>query len=803
MTDLAYAARTLLTRPGFVLIVVLTLGLGIGANTAIFSAVHALLLRPFPFKDSNRLVRISTVKGGAEGQLSIPEQDDLAALSDIIEDIALYTDLGMYNAIGFGEPEELQATITTHNLFRVLGVQPLIGSSYPAETDRSRRFELVISHGLWTRRFGNDPNIVGRTMTLDGAPGYTIRGVLPPEFNFPSHSDLFRSSGIATDAKTYERRDIRGRLAVARLRPGVTVPQARDRIEALGERLAHEFPQTNAGLQFRVIPIRDLYVADVRPYVQLLFGAVMLVLLIACGNVVNLLLSRALAREREIAVRLALGAGRGRIIRQLLTESVLLSMMGGVAGLAFAYGGIELLVRLIRVPLPSWMQIELDGMTLGFLVVVSVLTGLAAGLLPALESGDRDLHGSLKDGGRGASDGARHHRLRNMLVIGEVALAVVLLVGAGLMVKSFVRLQRVHPGFDADSMLSFRVELGWRAYDTLEKGTIFKDRVLARLAELPGVVSVGLDSNLPLSGKPREPVQIVADGQSRDAQRANPFVHQHVVSAGYFETMRIPIERGRAFVDADVATSQPVAVVSRRLAERLWPGSDAVGQRIRIGASEDTGPWVTVVGMAGDVRLQHLSGAPSLDVYRSYRQIGAGGSWFVMRTRGVNPSSLAQIAPRVVTQVDPNQSFFDVQVMRDRIAAGIWQQRASGALFGGFGMLALVLASIGLYGLLSYVVTQQRREIGVRIALGADPGTVVRMVVARGLRLTGAGIVLGTAAAVVAVRAMRTALYDVRATDPWTFAGVPLVLLLIALLACYYPARRAARVDPLIALRAE
>ena len=363
--DLKHALRALRLRPGFSAVVILTLALGIGANTAIFSAVSALLLRPLPFADAHQLVRITSLRGGVEGGLSVPEQDDLAALGDVVADIALYTDQGMYNASGFGDPEELPATITTHNLFRVLGVEPMIGAMYPAETDRTRRFELVISHGLWTRRFGQDPHIVGRTMTLDGAPGYTIHGVLPAGLNFPSSADLFRSSGISADPASYRRRDLRGRVGLARLQPGVTIEQARDRISALGRRLEREFPATNAGQQFQVTALRDIYVGNVRAYVLLLFGAVALVLVVACSNVANLFLSRLLARERELAVRLALGASRARVMRQMLVESLVLALAGGAAGLACAWLGIELITRMVRAQLPPWMTIELDASDAG------------------------------------------------------------------------------------------------------------------------------------------------------------------------------------------------------------------------------------------------------------------------------------------------------------------------------------------------------------------------------------------------------------------------------------------------------
>jgi putative ABC transport system permease protein len=464
--DLRYALRALAARPGFTLIIVLTLGLGIGANAAIFSVVDALLLRPFPFRDPDRLVRIVSTRGSEEGPLSVPEHDDLLALDQVFADVALYTDQGLYNASGFGAPEELPATITTHNLFRVLGVAPIVGAPFDGGADRSRRFELVISHGLWTRRFGQDPNIVGRTMTLDGAPGYTIHGVLPPGINFPSNADLFRSSGISADPKFYERRDVRQRLALARLRDGVTVDQAQAEVNRLAARLAHEFPASNAGIGFRVTPIRDLYVGHVRAYLWLLFAAVALVLVIACANVASLLLSRGLARDRELALRLALGAGRARLFRLALAESGLLALLGGVVGFGVAFGGIRLVTALVPAQLPPWMRIQIDEMTLAFLAGAALVTGLAAGLVPAMAFGDVRLSDALREGGRGSAGGRRHQRTRSVLVVAEVALAMVLLAGASLMLQSVRGLMRVDPGFDPANLLTFRVELGWRAYDS-------------------------------------------------------------------------------------------------------------------------------------------------------------------------------------------------------------------------------------------------------------------------------------------------------------------------------------------------
>jgi len=802
LSDIRYAWRGVLARPGYAVIVILTLGLGLGATAAIFSAVNALLLRPFPFVDPDRLIRITSLRGGEDGLLTVPEQDDIRSLAHVIEDVALYTDQGMYNASGFGAPEELPATITTHNLFRVLGMAPAVGTVFPAEADRSRRFDLVISHALWTRRFNQDPNIVGRTMTLDGAPGYIIHGVLPAGVNFPTSSDLFRSSGIGEAGAFYQRRDLRQRYGLARLKPGVSVAQAQAALDTLAARLAQDFPASNAGLGFRALPLRDLYVGNVRPFLLLLFAAVALVLAVACANVVNLLLSRAITRDRERSVRTALGASRWDLIRQQLVESITLSLCGGVVGIGLAHLGIQAIARMVRVPFPSWMTITLDTATIVFLFTVAVITGAVAGLIAALRQTDRDLAGALKDGSRGSS-GARHHAVREGLVVAEVALAVVLMIGASLMVQSFLRLQRSDPGFQPDGLLTFRVEMGWRAYNSHDKVISLVDRTIDRLRELPGVETVGLDSNLPLSGKPREPYEVAIDGQSVTDREANPYVHLHVVDPEYFSAIRAPIRRGRPFAPTDTAAAQPVAIVSEPLAERLFGDRDPIGQRIATGNPDQPANWAMIVGVAAPVKLHHLAGSGHLDVYRPHRQRWVNGFWFAVRTRGVHPASLANVAPPIVTALDPDQSFFDVQVMTDRIASGIWQQQVSGALFAAFGGLAFVLAVIGLYGVLSYMVSQQRREIGVRMALGANAAAVRRMVVGRGLRLTTIGVVMGLVAAIGGARAAAALLYGITWSDPFTFVAAPVALLLTAVLACWIPARRATRIDPLLALKAE
>jgi putative ABC transport system permease protein len=801
LADLRLAIRLARHQPAFTILVVLTLALGVGANTAIFSAVNGLLLRPAPFRDPDRLVRISLLRGDEEGPVAVPELDDIKELP-VIEAAALYTDQGMYNASGFGKPEELPATITTHNLFRVLGVEPLIGTTFPAHFDRTRQFGLVISHGLWVRRFGGDPNIVGRTMTLDGSAGYQIFGVMPPEFNFPSASDLFRSSGIDPNPASYQRRDLRNRMMVARLRAGVSLEQARTSIAALARRLEQDYPATNRGAAFKVTSLNELYTGNIRSYVLILFGAVGLVLIISCANVSNLLLSRAIAREREIVVRTALGAPRWSIVRQLLVESLALSGLGALFGLALAVWGVRALTAMVPVELPRWMRVEVDQNGALFLLAVTAIAGVISGIVPALKTGALDLRASLNEGARGSSAGLGQRRLRHGLVVIEVALALVLLVGASLLLQTIYRLQRVPLGFDPANTLTFRVELGWAAYNTPEKTNAFNQRVVNELRALPGVRGVTFDSNLPMSGKPRDARPVRVRGQAAHEAERNPFINLHVVGPDYFHTMGIGLRSGRDFTDDDRPTTTQVAIVSRRLAERLWPGQDAVGRQFQLADTGATDAWVTVAGVSEPVLHHQLDGDPGLDVYRPSAQGPARGPYFVIRSSG-DPSMLANAATAIIGETDPNQSFFDVQSFDRRIANRMWQRRLAGSLFGWFAALALVLAAVGLYGVLSQLVAQQTRDIGVRVALGAPRQDILMMVLGRGLALAGIGAGVGLVLAIATARVIAGVLYGVSPSDPLTLIAVTSLLMVVAGLASYVPVLRALRIDPIQALRNE
>jgi predicted permease len=806
--DVRHALRSLGQRPGFTLIVILTLALGIGANTGVFSFINALLLRPLPFREPERLVRIAGLRGAEEGRISMLELQDLQRQVNVFESVAAYAPGAQYNFSGTGTPEELAATLATRNIFEVLGVPLLYGSTWPEVADRERNFEVVLTYDLWRRKFGGNPQALGQKITLDAAPFYTIHGVLPPDIKFPDHIALFRSIAINDRMPNYQQRDARNVYAVARLKPGVSYAQARAELQNFGARLAQTYPALNAGLSFSLTPLADLYVGPVRPYLWLLAAAVCCVLLVACGNVVNLLLARALVREREIALRTALGATRARLIRLLLTESLLLALLGGALGLGLAAGSVKLIAAMASLKLPSWVVIDIDGRVLWFTLIVSVLTGVLAGLAPALQASNPNLNELLKEGARGSAGGGRQ-QLRRVLVVAEIALALALLIGAGLLLRSFLRLQQVNLGFNPARLLTLRLALPWRKFSDATgraRTAQFYEQVLRQMAALPGVEAAAATSNLPLSGETQlGKITFTIEGQSAAEQPHNPFVNDIKVSPNYFAVMGVPLVTGRYLNDFDVQTAERVYVVSARFVARLFPNRpshEVVGKRIKAGNLSSTSQWGTIVGVVKDVKHDALIEEGGLDLYSSYQQLPDANMYLLLRSK-VEPLALAEPATRIVWTHDPDQSTFDIRTMERRIADTIWQRRVAGALFVGFALLALVLAGVGIYGLLSYAVSQRTREIGIRLALGAQPRDILQMVLAEALKLALIGGAVGWLAAAVLTRLMGHLLYEVSATDPLTFMSVSLVLTLVVLLAGYFPLRRALKLEPLVALRYE
>jgi len=800
--DLRLALRTLSRQPGFAFGVVVALALAIGASTAIFSFVNTLLIKPFPFRDPGRLVEIRTVRGGEMGKLSMAEVEDLGRDVPSIESIAAHTgSAGGYNFSGEGRPEEWKAILTTGNLFEVLGTPLVAGAPWPKDMDRDRGYRVILSHGVWKSAFGGRSDIAGRTIALDHAPGYQIHGVAPEGFDFPRGVQVFRSLG---GFASYDRRDSRNVVAIARMAEGRTLAQLQTEIDGFSRRMSELYPDQNRDLRFQAYSFRDLYSGGVKPYLLVLMGAVGLVLLMACLNAANLLLARALGRRRELAVRLALGAGRAAILWQQVVEGLVLASLAAGAGLLLAQWWMSALRGLIGDRLPAWMTVALDARVLFFAIGVAIAASLASVLLPAAHSLRRvDLASRLREGGRGSSGGRGTGLLRAGLIVAQVALAVILLAGAGLLIRGFVALENRDKGFDASSVSTFRVALGWRRYGG-ERIERYYERAQRDLAAVPGVQSVAFGHAPPLTGQETSRNNtVLAAGQSIEEGQRNPYVALQPVSENYFEFLRIAVKSGRVFNSFDRRDSAPVAIVSQRLAERLWPSENAVGRRVALNPSAQTAPvFREVVGVVASVERDRLGGAGSMDVFLPYRQSSEANHYLLART-SLPAREFQALAERALWGIDPEQSLFDFRSYEDRLRDGVWQLRLSQSILLVFGGVALALAGIGLYGLMSYLVAMQRRELGVRLALGAAPGMVRWLIVRRGARLAVVGIVVGVGGAFGFGLFLRAQIAEVPSVDPLALLLAALVVWLAAALASAIPAWRASRIDPLIALREE
>ncbi|HEX8283358.1 MAG TPA: ABC transporter permease [Pyrinomonadaceae bacterium] len=816
--DVRFGLRTLLKRPGFTLVAVVTLALGIGANSAIFSVVNAVVLRPLPYAAPERLVALwgnLNQKGFEELEVSAPEYADFRGRgAHVFEDVAAYYESG-FNMTGAGEPERIQGVRATASLFSTLGVAPLTGRAYTEEEDRPGAPDVaVISHSLWRRRFNSDPSVVGKSVTLDGRPT-TIVGVMRADFHFPNNdADVWKPAAFDADLLSPNNRGSHFLNAVARLKEGFTPARANTEVAALaraqGAENAGNYPR---GFGASVRPLAEEVVGpSVRTSLFVMLGAVGLVLLIACANVANLLLARASSRRKEVAVRTALGAGRARIMRQLLTESVLLSLAGGGAGLMLALWGVDLLVALAPEGTPRVAEVGLDARVILFTFGVSLLTGVVFGLAPALHASKVDLNESLKEGGRGGGEGAGRGRLRGLLVVGEFALALVLLAGAGLLVKSFTRVLDERPGFDARGVLTMRLVLPESKYKSYDAHRAFYSSLFERLRRLPGVEAVGANNLLPLNGSGGSRTFLI-EGRPVPAGQPKPEEQLRYVTPGYFAAMRVPVLRGRDFDERDVQTAPRVAVVSRSMAERHWPGEEAVGKRLAyagIGRGHDEKPeWIEVVGVVGDVKHRGLDLESKPEIYVPVHQPLFANRptpplslYVAVRTSG-DPAALAPVVRREVAAVDPEQPLANVRTMEERLAESVAQRRFNMTLLGVFACVALLLAGVGVYGVMAYAVARRTHEIGIRVALGAQRGDVVRLVLRQGMWLALAGVGLGVVGAYAATRLMSGLLYGVSPTDPLTFLGVSALLTAAALLACLLPARRATKVDPMVALRYE
>ena len=802
LQDLRYGARVLRQRPGFTLAAVLTLGVSIGINTAVFSVVYAALVRPLPFADPERLVAVAAEnkRGGAAEVRGVAPADfvDWRAESRAFEGLAAYTGGGL-TLMESEAPEALPGVRVSDDFFGTLGVRPAVGRAFDAEefgaTGGSR--PVVLSHRLWQRRFGGDPRVLGRQLPLVGGASATVVGVMPEEFKFPSYAEVWtplpRASG------ELQQRTSRYFSVVGRLKEGLTEAQAQEELSGVAARLAAAYPQSNADWGVRLIPLRETLVGRARTALLILFGAVGLVLLIACANVANLLLTRATTRFKEMAIRAALGATRWRVLRQLLSESVLLALAGGTAGVLFALWGVDVLLTLVPEDLrfARLDDARVDGAVLAFTAGISLLTGLATGLLPGLRVSQPDLGETLKEAGRGASAGGRLKRARAALVVAEIAVTLVLLVGAGLLIRSFARLQQTRLGFDPHNLLTLTAGAPSQLFaQPVQRADYFR-QMQERLAALPGARAVAVSSSLPLDwvlnfsyeveGRPPRP------GEDPQADYSS-------VSPNYFEVMGTPLRAGRGFTTGDGPGAPAVALVNETLARRAFPGEDPLGKRLTIQYLERR-VSLEIVGVVADSR-QWAAEEPRTHIYDCYLQRPWLSSSFVVRTEG-DPAALSAAAQKAVREVDPGRVATNVKTMNQLLSESVAQPLFYTQLLSLFAGVALLLAAVGVYGVMSYNVTQRTHEIGVRIALGARGRDVVRMVVGQGMALALVGVAVGLLGAFALTRLMSSLLYGVSATDPLTFAGVPVLLLAVALVANYLPARRATKIDPIKALRYE
>jgi putative ABC transport system permease protein len=806
LKDIRYGIRGLLKRPGFTVIALITLALGIGANTAIFSVVNAVLLRPLPFQKPEELVIVwedATFAGFPHNTPAPANYVDWKTQNQSFVDMAASHE-DSFNLTGDGEPERVSAYSVTANFFPLLGVQPLLGRSFLEEEDRPGSHKVVIlSYSLWQSRYGGDRNILNREILLNGEK-HSVVGVMPASFQF-FERDVRLWVPIALDEEGWANRGGHYLAVVARLKPGVPVAQAQADMNAIMRRIAVDHPgETMEGkLGALVLPMRDEFVGDARNSLIVLLVAVAFVLLIACANVAGLLLARAVGRRKEIALRMALGAGRTRVIRQLLTESLLLAIAAGVLGSLLAYASFTFLQGLIPEQMALAASLKLDVRILMFTIAISIVTGIVFGLVPALQSANFDLNDALKQSsGRMTSTG----RLRSAMIVFEVALSIVLLVGAGLLIQTLFQLFRQYSILEPEKVLTMRTILPREKYKEAPQRNQYFQQVLQRIEHLPGVVAAGYSTSIPLmwkggtSGFYPEGLKAPVPGMAYDANHRQ-------VTAHYLKAMNIPLRQGRYFESSDNAQSLPVAIINETMARQYWPGENALGRRFKIGDPDEPGKqWKEIVGIVADIRQMGIDEPVKAEMYFPNEQVtdwpGYTPRDLAIRTNG-DPSNLAGAVRQIIREIDPDQPVSNVATMAEVLGTEAAQRRMGMIMLAGFAALALLLASLGIYGVLAYFVTQHTNEIGVRQALGATPRDILLLVLRKGMGLTLTGVAIGLAAAFALTRLMSSLLFGVTAADPLTFATVPLLLVVVALLACYIPARRATKVDPLVALRYE
>ena len=805
--DVRYGARMLVKAPGFTAVAVLTLALGIGANTAIFSIVNGVLLKPLPYPEPQKLV---TVWGRFTGiglpddrnAISAPEFRDIQDLNHSFSEVAAMTNAS-FNIAG-ASPERIEGAAVSPSLFPMLGVQPAVGRVFtPEEARPGRDQELLLGYGLWVRRFGRDRGVVGRTLSVNGR-SMAIVGVLPRGFDFPLQSEMWQPLAFGSQDLAPDNRGNHGYLVLARVKPDLTMQQTRSDMEAAAKEMMAQnpkYPYAKFNFTFLMVPLLEQTVGDVQAALWVLVGAVGFVLLIACVNIASLMLGRASAREREMAIRTALGARRMRIVRQLLTESLLLAGLGGLAGLILAPFALHEIVGIGNVVLPRMANVKIDGGVLLFTIAITLLTGIIFGLFPAWQSARGTPYAELKEGGRGSTEGGSSARIRQVLVICETAFSVVLLVGAGLLMHSFLRVLGVDPGFHADRVLTMRVSLPDETYSKPEQVRAFYREIVRRIDRLPGVQAAGATAALPLSGQGGSGT-VTIDTQEVQMDQRTPEADWRPVTVGYFQAMGMSVLRGRGFTESDSETAAPVAIIDDTLAHAFFPNADPVGKRLHLGGMSSTRPWMTIVGVVAHVHYREIEAPSRVQVYWPEAQRPFNTMSLAIRT-SVDPLSLATAARQEILSVDPSQPVYQVRSMEQLRSDWLSQRFLALLLVGLFAALAVILAAVGIYGVMSYAVTRRTHEMGIRMALGAQPRDILNMILSQGTALMGIGLGAGIVAALGLTRLMSALLYGVTATDPLAYLGGAVLLSLVALAACYIPARRATRVDPMVALRYE
>jgi putative ABC transport system permease protein len=815
--DIRYGVRMLVKNPGITIIVIIALALGIGANTAIFSVVNAVLLRPLPYQESDRLVFLNEKSPVLdEMSISYPNFLDWRAQNHTFEKMGVYN-RASYNLTGAGEAERIITGQVSADLFSVLRVNALHGRVFTNDEDKPGGTPVVVlSYGLWQRRFGGQQSILNQAITLNGK-SYTVIGIMPESYAYPSRVEMWVPVGQLSDQVSWQSRGNHpGLLGVARLKPGATFEQADADMNIVGANLEKQYPDTNAATRPRLRPLLEIFVSDARRALWVIFGAVAFVLLIACANIANLLLARATARKKEMAIRTAVGASRWRIVRQLLTESVLLSLVGGAIGLLLARWGVALILYVSPNAIPRSREIGLDWTVLAFTVGISFVTGILFGLMPAIQAGEVDVHETLKESGRGTSG---RQWLRSALVVVEVATTLVLLISAGLMIRSFYLLQKVNPGFSHEQLTSFSISLPQKKYATDEVRQSFYNRLLENIRSLPGVESTALASGLPLGNNGWQ-TSFVIDGQPAPPREQTPLMEACLVTPDYFKAMNIPVLRGRVFNDRDDRShlagrdlsklnenQRSIAgvnkiVIDEEFAKRYWPNEDAVGKRAKLGTAADS-PVLEVLGVVGRVKMESLNqNSDRVQGYFAFNQNPQGGMTVIIKGAS-DPNQLISSVRGVVTSIDPDQPIYSPRTMDEIRGESVAPERLNLTLLSLFAGIALVLAIVGIYGVMSYSVTQRTHEIGIRMAIGARPVDVFKMILGNGMKLALLGVALGLAGAFLLTRLMATMLFGVGPTDAMTFGGISVLLITVALLACYLPGRRATKVEPTISLRYE